>query len=167
MLPEVFGSLVSHGRLKLLEVACSHDSILTETMQRITKNEMSARRCSLFNGFDLSTDAGVRKVIHEIDKGNPEHVWLSPVCGPYSVMQQINQRTPEQCEALQEKRRHALKQYVGCALIYTYCIQKGIHATWEWSQSCQGWRLPFMQRLVQKHNPSFAVVSWMSSWSYR
>ena len=87
MLPEVFGSLVSHGRLKLLEVACSHDSTLTETMQRITKNEMSARRCSLFNGFDLSTDAGVRKVIHEIDKGNPEHVWLSPVCGPYSVMQ--------------------------------------------------------------------------------
>ena len=158
MLPEAFGSLVSEGRLKLLEVACSNESILTETMQRLTKDEMSARRCSLFNGFDLSTNAGVRKIIQVIDQTNPEHVWLSPICGPYSVMQQINQRTPKQCEELQEKRRDALRQYVGCALIYSYCIQKGIHVTWEWSQSCQGRRLPFMQKLVAKYNPFFAVV---------
>ena len=61
MLPEAFGSLVSEGRLKLLEVACSHKSIVSlRPCSALTKDEMSARRCSLFNGFDLSTNAGVK-----------------------------------------------------------------------------------------------------------
>ena len=158
LVPEAFESVVSSGRLRLLEVACSPESILTETMNQLSKSEMSAKRCSLFNGFDLSTNQGIKKVIQDIDQYNPEHVWMSPICGPYSVMQQVNQRTPEQIESLQEKRRDALKQYVGCSVLYTYCVQRGIHVTWEWSQSCQGWRLPFMQKLVQKLQPFFAIV---------
>ena len=158
VLPEAFGSLLAHNRLKLLEVACSPDSRLTEAVNRASKSEMSAKRCSLFNGYDLSTNAGIHKVLRDVDELNPEHVWLSPVCGPYSVMQNVNQRNPKQCEELQSKRRDALKQYVGCALVYTYCCQRGIHVTWEWSQSCLAWRLPLMQQLVQRFQPYFAVT---------
>ena len=146
LVPDAFNALVSSGRTKLLEIACSPDSILTETMNESTKSEMSGRRCSLFNGYDLSTNQGIHGVIREIESCKPEHVWMSPICGPYSVMQNINQRD------------EALKQYVGCSLIYTYCIQRGIHATWEWSQSCQAWRLPLMQKLVQRFQPFFAII---------
>jgi hypothetical protein len=73
-------------------------------------------------------------------------------------MQNVNQRTEEQKMELQEKRREALKQYVGCALIFTFCVQMGIHATWEWSQSCQAWRLPLIQNLVERFQPYFAVI---------
>lgn len=158
LLPEAFEALVGHQRVELLEVACSPDSILTSTMQKVTKQESAARRCSLFNTFDLSTNRGIHGVINEINTLQPKHVWLSPICGPYSVMQNINQRSPSQCEDLARKRREALKQYVGCALIYRFCIQQGIHCTWEWSQSCQAWRLPLIQELVRKFQPFFAIV---------
>ena len=109
-----------------------------------------------------SEAAGIHGAVQEITTLKPKHVWLSPVCGPYSVMQNINQRTPEQREALAEKRREALKQYVGCCLIYRFCIQSGIHVTWGWSRSCLGWRLPIIQGLIRKYQPYFALISPIS-----
>ena len=158
LVTSTFESLVSHDRVQILEVACSPNSILSETMRELTGSDRTYKRCSLFNEYDLGTNQGIRKVIHEVDVENPKHVWLSPVCGPFSVMQNINQRTPEQREALQAKRQEAMKHYVGCSIIYTYCVQKGIEVTWEWSQSCQAWRLPLIQKLVEKHQPYFSIV---------
>ena len=141
LIPEAFEALVSYGRLRLLEVACSPNSLLSGTMMELTKDSSAAERCSLFNDCDLRTNQGIHKIIQTIDCQNPEMVWLSPICGPYSVMQNVNQRNPQQCEELQAKRRDALKQYVGCCIVFSYCVQRGIHVAWEWSQSCQAWRL--------------------------
>ena len=124
----------------------------------MTGSEKSAVRLSLWNNHDLSTNDGVRRVLDQIDTLKPAHVWLSMECGPYSVMQNINQRTPEQKEQLEQKRREVLKQYVGGAIVYCYCIQKGIHATWEWSQSCQAWRLPLVQNIAKKYQVLFAII---------
>lgn len=77
LLPEAFGSLVANQRLKLLEVAFSPESCLTAAVNRASKSELSAKRCSLFNGYDLSTNDGI-KVFREIDELKPEHVWLPP-----------------------------------------------------------------------------------------
>ena len=66
MLPQAFSDLVSVGRLELLEIACSQDSILTSTMQKITGRKDSAERLSIWNGCDLSTNQGVRKAIQVI-----------------------------------------------------------------------------------------------------
>ena len=159
MLPEAFQSLVSNSeRCKLLEVACSPDSVLTAMMHEITKTESSAVRCSLWNGCDLSTGKGVRMVLDQIDLHDPEHVWISPICGPFSVMQNINQRTDQQCSELAAKRQDALRQYVGSAIIYRYCFQRGTDVTWEWSQSCQAWRLPLIQKLQKECQPWMSVI---------
>ena len=158
MLPSALQSLVTRSRVKLLEVACSPDSVLASSMQTMTGEEGSAVRCSLWNGCDLRKGSGVRMVLDQIDLHQPEHVWMSPECGPYSVMQNINQRTEAQRLSLEEKRKDALRQYVSCAIIYRYCVQRGIHVSWEWSQSCQGWRLPLIQKLVHDVDPKFAVV---------
>ena len=90
---------------------CSTDSILTTMMHELSGHSGSAHRLSIWNGYDLTTNSGLKAVFDKIDVLRPEHVWLSPDCGPYSIMQNVNQRTPEQCEALAEKRRDALKQY--------------------------------------------------------
>lgn len=158
LIPEAFEALVSYGRLRLLEVACSPNSLLSGTMMELTKDSSAAERCSLFNDCDLRTNQGIHKIIQTIDCQNPEMVWLSPICGPYSVMQNVNQRNPQQCEELQAKRRDALKQYVGCCIVFSYCVQRGIHVAWEWSQSCQAWRLPIIQKLIQKYEPLFSIV---------
>ena len=73
-------------------------------------------------------------------------------------MQNVNQRTPEQQQALEEKRKTVLKQYVGGAIVYQYCIQKGIHCTWEWAQSCQAWRLPLVQHIMKRYQVYFAIT---------
>ena len=158
MATEAFQSLVLQDRVVLLEVACSQDSILTKTMQTMTGQEKSARRLSIWNHFDLSTNNGVRSILDIIDVEKPNHVWISTECGPYSIMQNVNQRNPDQCAALESKRKEVLKQYVRGMIVYVYCIQKGIHATWEWSQSCQAWRLPLLQQVVRKYQVYFSIV---------
>ena len=158
LLPDTIQALATHNRCILLEIACSQESILTRTMQDITGSEKSAQRLSLWNHVDLSTNNGIRSILDRIDQEPPQHVWLSMECGPYSVMQNVNQRTPEQQQALEEKRKTVLKQYVGGAIVYQYCIQKGIHCTWEWAQSCQAWRLPLVQHIMKRYQVYFAIT---------
>ena len=156
--PQVFHSLTSERRTLLIEVACSPESRLSSEVQRQAGYTEAAVRCSHWNNCDLETGAGVKNVISQIDLHRPRHVWISPICGPYSPLQAINQRSPEQVQELQEKRRQALKQYVGASCVYQHCIQQGIHVTWEWAERCLGWRLPLMQNLQKKYQLFFGVT---------
>ena len=158
MAPQAFQGLVSKGETVLVEVACSPESRLSAEIQRLLGSEDAAVRCSHWNGCDLGTSAGVKKIIDVIECRKPSHVCISPDCGPYSPMQAINQKTEAQVQALQDKRRAALKQYIGASCIYQHCLQRGIHVSWEWSQYCQGWRLPFMQKLIAKYDPYFGTT---------
>ena len=158
VVPDHFQSLVAHDRPFLFEVACSPDSILTEQMQKKMGSENAAKRFAHWNGYDLTKTHGVRGVIRKIDEESPLHVWISTECGPFSRMQNLNQRTPEQREALRQKREDCMRQYVGGLAIYTHCCQQGIPCTWEWSETCDAWRLPMVQKVFQKWNPYMIVV---------
>ena len=153
-----YQSLVQRERLLLLEVACSPESRLSSTVQSMSGRDDAAMRVSYWNGGDLGSGAGVKHVLGLIDEHHPEHVYISPECGPYSPIQNLNQNTPEQRQELERKRREVLKQYIGASCVYQHCIQQGVHVTWEWSERCQGWRLPFMQKLQQKYRPYMSVV---------
>ena len=65
----------------------------------------------------------------------------------------------EQVAELQEKRRIVLKQYVGASIVFQFCVQQGIHVSWEWAQRSQAWRLPLVQNLLKKYQLYVAVVS--------
>lgn len=158
MAPSVFQDLVKKKKTWLVEVACSPESRLSTEVQNQAGYEEAAVRCSQWNNFDLETGEGVKGVLQVIDSLEPEHVWLSPVCGPYSPLQAINQRTPEQVHELAEKRKRALKQYIGASCIFQHCIHKGIHVSWEWAERCQAWRLPFMQHLQKKYQPFMSIT---------
>ena len=100
-------------------------------MKQLTKQEESARRFAFWNGYDVSSSQGVRAIIASLDKERPEHVWLSLECGPFSKMQQVNQRTEKQRQELKEKRESCMKSYVGGLLIYIHCVQHGVPVTWD------------------------------------
>ena len=155
--PRAFQELIKKKTV-LLEIACSPDSRLSAEVQRITGREASAVRCSHWNGGNLETSEGVKHCLKLIDELDPENVWISPECGPYSPMQAVNQRTPEQVAELEQKRKSALRQYVGSSCIYQYCCQKGIHVTWELAERCQAWRLPLIQKLMKRYQPYTAVT---------
>ena len=158
MIPQAFQGLVTKGKTVLVEVACSPESRLSAEVQRQMGYESSALRCSHWNGCDLGNGAGVKHVIEIIEKNRPDHVWISTECGPYSPMQAVNQRSEKQAQELAEKRREALKQYVGASCIYHHCIQQGIHVTWEWSEKCQAWRLPLIQKMMKRYEPYICVT---------
>jgi hypothetical protein len=52
-----------------------------------------------------------------------------------------------------------MQMYRGASVVARYCVQKGIHVTWEWAERCQAWRLPLMQKLRERVLPFTAVVS--------
>ena len=66
-------------------------------------------------------------------------------------MQNLNRRTEEQRKTLEMKRKQVLKQYVGGSCILHYCVQNGIHVSWEWSERCLAWRLPLIQDILKKY----------------
>ena len=85
----------------LAEVCCTSDSILTESVRQ---HGGIADRFSHWNGYDLSTKKGTDKVLADIRHKRYRYAWFSPPCGPDSAIQNCNQRTEEQREALQVKR---------------------------------------------------------------
>lgn len=120
ILPECMETLVQHGRPVLYEIACGPNSVLTEKVRAATGREDSAQRFAFWNGHDVSTSMGVRAIMSKIDKNRPEHVWLSLECGPFSKMQNVNQRNERQVEELKQKRAACIRMYVVGLLIYIY-----------------------------------------------
>ena len=96
LLPECMEALVQARKPILFELACAPDSVLTKQMQQITNRPSSAQRFAYWNGYDIGTNTGVRAILVAIKKQRPEHVWISTECGPFSRMQQVNQRNEKQ-----------------------------------------------------------------------
>ena len=156
--PLLFETLCEDQRPLLMEVACSPESLLSESVMEVTGRRLAATRCGLFNACDLSTPEGVRHVLCRIRTEGPRNVWISPPCGPYSPMQHVNQRTESQKQELQTKRREAQAIYAGTAVVVHFCKQLGIHVTVEMSERCLAWRLPLFQDLQHKHGLMSAVI---------
>ena len=144
---KIWSDLTKRHRPLLMEVACSEDSILSkEVCDRFGPS--AAFRCSIWNGFDLTTDTGVQRCKTMIETERPCHVWLSCECGPFSPMQHINQRTESQVEALIEKRNDAVRQYLGGIEVAKHAKLWGSQVHWELSERCEAWKLPFIQQFL-------------------
>lgn len=72
---KAWSELVQSQRLFLLEVACSERSVLTQEACRCF-GEHSAQRCSIWNGYDLTTAEGVRRLKQLVVQLRPRHVWI-------------------------------------------------------------------------------------------
>ena len=73
--------------MDLIEVFCSPNSRLTQTAQDA---KLKAERWTM-EEFDLSLDADLEKAKARLRKLRPKRLWLSPECGPYSVMQTLTE----------------------------------------------------------------------------
>ena len=133
LVPSLFQGLVGHGRLVLLEVGREPNSYLTTAVQDLVGHAEAAKRLSVWNGADLSSQEGVKFVLQQIVHKQPGVVWLAPSDTPFSPLQHANRRSDAQKEELQLKRAHAQKCFEGAAIVYRYCQQQGIHCVWSMS----------------------------------
>ena len=156
--PKLFSSLSQEQRPLLMEIACEKESALTQSIQRATGKESSAVCCALWNKQDLGNTEGLQLVLEQIEALRPSVVWLSPPGSPYSPLQRTNQRSEAQKQELQANRQEALKTYVGCSVIWHYCVQHGIHVAWELAEKSDAWRLPLIQKLMQRYEPYTATT---------
>ena len=140
--------LVHKHRLILMEVACSPDSLLSQEVDRVY-GDGSSQRCSIWNGYDLTTVEGVAACKRLIDAERPCHIWISCECGPFSPLQRINQRSPEQISQLQSKRKNAIAQYLGGIEVAKYGRSKGSDIHFELSEKCEVWKLPEIMEFVE------------------
>ena len=108
----------------------------------------SAVRVSHWNGGDIETKQGRELIKRQILEKRPLLVWISPECGPYSPMQNLNQRTPQQKQALESKRDHARLQYEGAAEVAMFAKGCGCDFVIELSERCAGWHLPWHENLT-------------------
>ena len=123
--------------MDLIEVFCSPNSRLTQTAQDA---RLKAERWTM-EEFDLSLDADVEKAKARLRKLRPTRLWLSPECGPFSVMQNANKRTPQQREELRKKQRHAFKMWQSCIALAWTQIELGGTFYIEQPKTCQSWQL--------------------------
>ena len=147
VVPNMFEDLTGSNRLELMEIACEPDSLLASAVQARTGRSDAACRSSLWCGHDLATSAGLSRVLEQIRALKPKRVWVSPPCGPYSPLQNVNQRTPAQVQDLKQKRATAQRIYESTLEIVKICLQLGIHVTVELAERCEAWRLPVFQKL--------------------
>ena len=100
----VFGALCAlptFGRLTMVEACAPEDSNLGQVCQ---DKGLSFERLGLHNDNDLSKPQGYHKAKFLLDDQRPELLVSSPPCGPWSSMQNANQRDEQQKENLRRKR---------------------------------------------------------------
>ena len=158
LVPQVFQSLVGHQRPVLLEIAGEPGSPIVEAVCTAAGNDRAASQCGPWNGGDVSTGTGVKHVLQRIAAEQPQTVWLNLPGGAFSPMQRMHNHTEEQQLRLKEKRRVAQRTYVGGMCVADYCIQRGIHVVWSWSETSQAWRLPDVQRFQKRHDMYVSIT---------
>ena len=158
IVPELFQGLVVSGRPVVMEVACHSDSLIGQAVQDCTGSSSSCSRVSVWNGGYLATNDGIKLVLERVRRERPQSVWIAPPCGPYSPLQRTNCRNEAQIAELDKKRAWARRVYVGAAVVARFAAQQGSHVIWEWSERCEAWRFPWIQKMIKDLDMRVAVT---------
>ena len=142
--------------LFLMELACSKESVLTKEVQN---QGLRAERCSVWNGFDLSTVAGLRKSLQLVQSERPEHLWIATECTAYSPMQNLNQRDEQQKARLHQKRREQRVQHVGALIVAQFAHALGVTVHWEWARRCRAWKWGLFREFQEVCGTHTSVIS--------
>ena len=108
-----------HAQADLFELCCSEDSNLTKI---INQKGGHAMRLTLENGYDWTDPETIIKAIELFHLHNPKMVRGSPLCGPFSSVQNLNQKDEAQCADLELKREYSRKMIVNVFSFLEYAL---------------------------------------------
>ena len=130
--------------IALLEVFCAKDSPLTHQTRALGSQ---AIRHSLDDG-DLQTIVGRERLYQVLNQYEPEHVWVSPECGPWSSWMSLNaSRSVEHWDRCQHERKIMLEQVALCIVLFR--IQQRRQKSFHWEQPARSlmFKLPYLQEV--------------------
>ena len=131
VVPEIFQALTGYNRPVLMECGSRSHSTLAARVCELSENPEAAMCCGQWNSCDLSTTEGLKLQLERIRLERPQHVWMSPSCGSYTALQNLNNKSPEQKAQILEQRQLELRGLVGMSCVVNMCKQKRIHVTVE------------------------------------
>ena len=110
----------------------------------------SGLRCGqpidLRTGFDLSNPQSQKKVRDILDKQQPTIVFMAPVCGPFSQLQNLH--SPH----VHEKMKRAMPMIDFCVKIAEYQIRRGRYFIIENPQTSRVWYTKSFQKLLKEYD---------------
>ena len=111
-------------KLDVLEVMCSDHSELAKQADSLGGR---GRRFGLSQG-DLQTVAGRKKLFEILIMGDPEHLWYSPECGPWSMWSNFNMgRSMDGFYDVLEKQRQSLWQLSLAVVLFRFQASRSKH----------------------------------------
>eukprot|EP00438_Fugacium_kawagutii_P014944 Skav228845 [mRNA] locus=scaffold2630:88:7077:+ [translate_table: standard] len=104
-------------------------------------------------GYDLLTSEGRAQCMKIIEEQRPEVVFMAPVCGPWSIMQNIND-----WYSVEEKRRKYLPMIEFCARVAKYQLSHGRHFILENPQTSQIWYTRALTEILMFGNVTYGTL---------
>ena len=133
-------------RLNLLEVFCGPNSQLTTQVRNLGGK---AERLGLAQ-CDLQSTEGRKLLFNMLLNYNPEHVWFSPSCGPWSGWSTLNgSRSLQAWDELQQLRMQHLEQVALGLVVLRFQRSRQRHMHWEQSKASCMFKLPYLQEVHQ------------------
>lgn len=111
---------------------------------------------SLQNGWDLTDRHEQRVFLDMMDHEEPDDVWISPMCGPWSSLQELNSLTDDARWELEQKRKwHESHVLNFSSTVFNKQVQAGRYAHLEHPKSARSWRTRPFRRLMAKFHVEF------------
>ena len=148
------------GPPMIWEVCCRLESTLTNECQRLG---MAASRKTIENGYDVEKKQTIVRLLDEAKEERPKRTWWSLKCKPWTNIQNINQRTEEQVEALRKKRQKGRKGVKNSLETIASMVVNDpeMKFYWEWPKTAYaGWRLPEMRKFEKDMRDAGVRLFW-------
>ena len=113
---------------------------------------MDSQHFGLNNGWNFSYKSHQREFMKLLDEYQPDEIFLSPTCGPWSPMQNISSTTSKRQEQLEQLRDwHHRVHLRFCRRIYLKQISEGRHAHLEQPSRALSWKTRALSNLPGFH----------------
>lgn len=141
----------SARRQFLFEVMCSPESELT---RQGLQQGLQVKRFGKQEG-DLSTTTGRRNVLCHLGMGRPEHIWISPTCGPWRQWSHLNMsKSASMCDAILRDRKNHIWQISLARFLRQHQVEHGRHFHCEQPRGSQVLKLSCFRPILQVTTPS-------------
>ena len=148
------------GPPMIWEVCCRLESTLANECQRLG---IAAIRKTIENGYDVEKGQTIVRLLDEARRERPKRTWWSLKCAPWTNIQNINQRTEEQVEALRKKRQKGRKGVKNSLETIKQMMVEDpeMRFYWEWPKTAYaGWRLPEMRSFEKAMKEAGVRLFW-------
>lgn len=130
---------------------CSPESELT---RQGLQQGLQVKRFGKQEG-DLSTTTGRRNVLCRLGMGRPEHIWISPTCGPWRQWSHLNMsKSASMCDAILRDRKNHIWQISLARFLRQHQVEHGRHFHCEQPRGSQVLKLSCFRPILQVTTPS-------------